>query len=433
MKHEHILRRICWFILSAVFTVPTSAADWPQWRGPHRDGIATGESGLIKAWPDGGPPLIWQSEGFGIGYSSVAVVQDAIYTMGDIDDKQFVIAANRKNGEIIWKTAVGPAHQEDFPGARSTPTVDTRHVYTLSTAGVLSCLQTANGKLQWKRDLVKEFGGHLARYPDNNFDWRFSESPLIDGEQVVVTPGAPGALMVAFHKRTGKKIWRTTEKDFGSRGASGAGYSSIVISHARGVKHYVTLTGRGAIGVDAKSGEHLWGYNAVANEIANIPTPLVSGNHVFVSTGYGTGGALLEIVIEDGQLVAEEVHFLRRADNHHGGMILTDDHIFLGKGSNSGLPLCIEMLSGEIKWGPVRNEGKGSAAISMADGHLYLRYQNGLMVLVEADPSGYREKGMFMIPNVEDHSWSHPVIAGRRLYLREQNRLYCYDLAENLL
>lgn len=406
-----------------------SAADWPQWRGLYRDGIAAGETGLKKSWPEGGPPLCWRAEGFGVGYSSLAVVGNALFTMGDIDGKQFVIAARRDDGTIIWQVAVGDSHASDnFKGPRCTPTVHAGHVYTLSTDGLLTCIGAANGKLRWQKDLAGDYGGFVAR--GNNYDWKYSESPLVDGDRVIVTPGSPDALMVALDKTNGREIWRTRQKEMGDAGADGAAYSSIVISQAAGVKQYVTLTGRGAIGVAASSGEHLWGYNRIANKIANVPTPIVTGDYVFVSTGYGTGAALLEITKQRNELAAKEIYFRKRAENHHGGMILSDGHVYFGKGNNLGLPMCVELRSGETKWGPVRNEGQGSAAISFADGHLYMRYQDGLMVLVEADDSRYIEKGTFMIPDVEDRSWSHPVIAGRRLYLREQDKMYCYDLSE---
>ncbi len=183
--------------------------------------------------------------------------------------------------------------------------------------------------------------------------------------------------------------------------------------------------------MEASSGRFLWGYNRVANDVANIPTPLVQGDHVFTSSGYGTGAALLELVSTGDGYAAEEVYFLEAdtMQNHHGGMILHEGHVYTGTGHNKGFPLAVELATGKVAWGPVRNEGKDSAAIAYADGRLYFRYQNGLMVLVEATPEGYREKGSFMIPDVDKPSWPHPVIADGKLYLREQDNLFCYDLS----
>lgn len=406
------------------------ASDWPQWRGADRDGKAAG-SNLLTQWPDGGPKLLWQSTGMGSGFSSMAVTQGRIITMGDIGDQQFVIAANQKDGAPLWKTAVGPNWKDRFGGSRSTPTVDGDHVYAIGTEGDLVCLSVKDGKLVWKRSLTKDFGGVMSA--GQNVHWKFSESPLIDGNKVIVTPGANDAALVALNKKTGEEVWRTKIPNLGEKGADGAAYSSVVVSEAGGIRQYVQFLGRGVIGVNAETGAFLWGYNRVANDVANIPTPIIRGDHVFVSSGYGTGSALLKINKTDAGLEAEEVYFLEgnEAQNHHGGMILVDDHVYLGSGHNKGLPQAVELKTGKIAWGPVRNEGGGSAAISFADGHLYFRYQNGIMVLVEATPEGYKEKGSFKIPEVKTFSWSHPVIVDGKMYLREQDHLFCYDLTSS--
>jgi outer membrane protein assembly factor BamB len=185
------------------------------------------------------------------------------------------------------------------------------------------------------------------------------------------------------------------------------------------------------VGVEAATGRYLWGYNRVANDVANIPTPLVDGDHVFASSGYGTGAVLLELKpAEGGGVEAREVYFLDgdTFQNHHGGMILDQGHVYSGTGHNKGFPIAVELATGKVAWGPVRNDGKSSAAIAYADGKLYFRYQDGLMVLVDATPEGYRERGSFTIPEVRRESWPHPVIVDGKLYLREQERLYCYDL-----
>jgi len=202
------------------------------------------------------------------------------------------------------------------------------------------------------------------------------------------------------------------------------------VSEAGGVRQYVQFIGRGVIGIEAETGKFLWGYNGVANDVANIPTPIVDGNRVFASSGYGTGSALIELTKTDDGVAAREVYFIdpEKMQNHHGGLILHDGYVYTGSGHNKGFPVSVELASGEIAWGPVRNEGKDSAAIAYADDRLYFRYQNGLMVLVEATPEAYRERGSFMIPDVERQSWAHPVISGGKLYLREQDNLFCYDV-----
>jgi outer membrane protein assembly factor BamB len=405
------------------------AADWPQWRGQNRDGKSP-ETGLLQSWPEQGPPLAWRAEGLGGGFSSVAVAGDHIYTLGDLGDAQYAIAVKRDGGAIVWKTKIGPAWEDKYLGPRSTPTVDGDHVYVLGTEGDLFCLDAATGKKVWSRNLPKDFGGTMMK-AQGTYEWKFSESPLIDGKQIIVTPGAQDAALVALKKKNGKEIWRTAIPDLGERGAYGAGYSSVVVSEAGGIRQYVQLLGRGVVGVEAKTGRFLWEYDAVANDVANIPTPLIDGDFVFASSGYGTGSALINLAPTADGLAAEQVYFLdaETMQNHHGGMILHDGYVYSGTGHNKGFPLSVKLADGTVAWGKIRNEGQGSAAVSYADGRLYFRYQDGLMVLIEATPEGYHEHGSFMIPDVTQPSWAHPVIADGKLYLREQDTLFCYDIS----
>lgn len=419
------LALLCGLAAGSVLAAPPAAgADWPQWRGPARDGKSA-ETGLLQSWPAGGPPLAFKATGIGTGFSAVAVAGGRIYTLGDAGDRQFVVGLDEKTGKFLWKADIGKAWDDEFLGPRSTPSVDGDRLYALSADGDLFCLETAGGKLVWKRNLPADFGARV----DGRI-WKFAESPLVDGDQVIVTPDGPQAAMVALDKKTGKEIWRAAVPELGAAGKDGSAYSSVVVSNAAGVRQYVQLIGRGVIGVDAQSGKFLWGYNKVANNVANIPTVLVDGDQVFASTGYGAGGALLQIAKEGGALQAREVYFLAGNvfQNHHGGMILHQGHVYAGSGHNKGFPVALELKSGKVAWGPERNEGTGSAAVAYADGRLYFRYQNGKMVLIEATPAGYKEHGSFDIPDVKHPSWPHPVIAGGRLYLREQDALYAYDV-----
>lgn len=409
--------------------VPTAGGEWPQWRGQGRD-ARSAETNLLQEWPEGGPPLLWRSAGFGKGYSSLAVAAGRIFTLGDIGEDQFLFAASDENGRILWKRRVGPAWTEEmFGGARATPTVDGDRVYALGTDGDLVCARAGTGEVLWRRDLPKDFSGKMM-FAGNRYDWRFSESPLIDGDRLIVSPGGREAALVALNKLTGKEIWRASIPRLGENGLDGAGYASAVVFEAGGIRQYVQLLGRGLVGIEAETGRFLWGYNRIANRVANIPTPIVSGEHVFASSGYGAGAVLLKLE-EQGQGVrAREVYFLEpnTMQNHHGGMVLHDGYVYSGTGLNKGFPLCIELASGKVRWGPVRNAGRNSAAVIYADDRLYLRYQSGLMLLIDASPEAYRERGSFMIPGVEKESWSHPVIANGRLYLREQDQLLVYDI-----
>jgi outer membrane protein assembly factor BamB len=413
-------------LLAVVFgATAAEAADWPGWRGANRDGVST-ETGLLGEWGSGGPPLAWKASGIGTGYSSVAVVGDRIYATGDKDGAQQVFALSRDGGRVLWSAKLGPTFDERRGGGpRSTPVVDEGRVYTLGTEGDLVCLDAETGKEIWRKSLPRDFGGNMMSR------WMWSESPLVDGDRLVFTPGARDAALVAVEKATGREIWRAAIPDLGPEGKDGAGYSSIVVSNGAGVKQYVQLMGRGVVGIRASDGRFLWGYNQVANDVANISTPLVRGNLVFASTGYQTGSVLLELEKSGDGVKARERYFLdsKTLQNHHGGLVLVGDYVYAGHGHNKGFPICVELESGKVAWGgDIRNEGTDSATVLYADGRIYFRYQNGVILLIEATPDGYVEKGTLEIPDVTGPSWPHLAIAGGQLYVREQDTLYCYDL-----
>ena len=411
--------------LSCVGLPPVASAQetWFQWRGPHRDGKSP-DTGLLERWEET-PPLVWKAEEAGTGYSSVSIDQGVVCTMGDVGDSMMVMAFSDKDGTKLWDAKIGEAWEPGgYAGPRCTPTIDGDRLYVIGTHGDLACLELATGKLVWAKSFKDDFGGRIMS------GWGFSESPLVDGDKLVCTPGGPEAGIVALNKMTGEEIWRSALTPDGTNGTDGAGYSSIVISQGAGVKQYVQLTGRGLFGVDAETGKQLWNYNRIANAIANIPTPIVRDDYVFTSNGYGIGSALLKLSKTDDGVSAEEVYFLdgRKLQVHHGGMVLVGDHVYAGHGLNNGFPVCIDFLTGEEVWRKGRGAGSGSAAISYADGNLYFRYQSGVLALVRATPDGYEERGKFDVPNDGKPSWAHPSISGGRLYVREQDAIYCYDL-----
>ncbi len=400
--------------------IEAERGEWSRWRGPNNDGLSA-EKGLLDSWPEEGPPLAWKVNGLGGGYSSVAVAGGKIFTMGEVEGETTLSCRSVKDGAEIWTTPIGGGGDPNC-----TPTVDGDLVFGVSKNGDLACCETASGKLLWKKNFGDDFGGKM------HSGWGYSESPLVDGDLLIVTPGAEDGMLAALKKKTGEVVWKTKMPAAkGNNGGDGAGYSSIVIGECAGVKQYITLVGRGVIGVDAKTGQLLWGYNKIANGTANIPTPIVQGDYVFCSSGYGDGGsALLKISRAGKGFTASEEYYYpaNKLQNHHGGMILLGDYVYMGHGHNNGLPACIELKSGKIVWGPDRGPGNESAAIAYADGHLYFRYQNAIMALIEATPKGYKLKGKFKIATNNGASWPHPVIAGGKLYLRDQNDLLCYDI-----
>lgn len=417
---------VCGLSLTTKSAEPSKLSkSWEQWRGPNRQNLST-DKGLIQDWNENPPKLSWTASGLGKGYASVSIKDNRLFTTGNLPEGQMVIAVNIDDGKILWKTSLidsNPKHS--YPGARCTPSIDGDRLYAISSNGSISCLSVADGEVFWTKDFENEWDGKMMS------GWGFSESPLVDGDRVLCTPGGNDAMMVALDKTTGKEIWKTSVKDLGEKGKDGAGYSSIVISHGGGVKQYVQLTGKGIIGVRASDGKLLWNYNPVANRVANIPTPIVSGDYVFCSTGYGTGSALLKLSKQGDGVKAEEVYFLnaKTLQNHHGGMVLYKDHIYCGHGHGKGFPICINLKSGKTVWGgKIRGEGSGSAAVSFADGNLIFRYESGHVALIEATTEGYNLKGSFKADQVLGKAWAHPVVCGGKLYLREQDVLMCYDL-----
>jgi outer membrane protein assembly factor BamB len=408
-------------VLFVVLEGGLGAADWPQWRGPNRDSVCT-ETGLLQQWPQGGPKLLWEITGLGPGYSSVSIANGRLYTMGDRGREQFVYAYDLSTRKELWAAKAGQSHSD---GPRCIPTVDDGFVYALGTSGDVVCVAIDSGKVVWTRNLLTDLGGAA------NPNWKFSESPSIDGDRLLCTPGGQKAVMAAMNKKTGEVIWQCPMPDIGPNGKNEAGYSSVVISHGAGVKQYVQLTNEGVVGVSAE-GKFLWGYNRVANRVANISTPVVEGDFVFTSTAYGTGSALLKLVPAGDGVQAQEVYWLdqNQFQNHHGGFVKVGDYIYGGHNHNKGEPTCVEMKTGKVLW-HADQPGGGSGCVLYADGNLYYRYQNGLMALVEATPDKYNLKSTFTPParpGAKKEAWAHPVIADGKLYLRHWDVLFCYDV-----
>jgi outer membrane protein assembly factor BamB len=416
-------------LLVCILTLPllpmiVIGADWPEWRGPQRTGICT-ETGLLKEWPKDGPKLLWDSKkvnggsSVGTGFSSMSITQGKIFTMGDRKGEGDVFCMDAKTGKELWKTKIGASGGD---GPRCTPTVDGDRLYALTRHGNLACLKVADGSIVWAKELKKDYGGKMMS------GWDYSESPLIDGDRLVCTPGGKDAVVVALNKMNGETIWKCQAPT-----ESGAGYASIVIANVGGRRQYITLLGPqlGLIGVDAATGKFLWNYKKIGNGTANIPTAIVKDDYVFTSTGYGTGAALLQLVPKSDGIDVKEVYFLNgnKLQNHHGGMVMIGDYIYGGHGHNQGFPFCLEWKTGKIVWGPERGPGGGSAAVLYADGNLYFRYESGTMALVEATTKGYNLKSSFKVP-IGGNGWPHPVIHEGKLYLRGADQVLCYDIKQ---
>lgn len=410
-------------VASLVSTVPAADktdADWTTFRGPKRDGLST-DKGLLKEWPKDGPPMAWKepAKGIGEGFSSVSVVGDKVFTMGDVGDANYVFALDRATGKKVWEHKVGKASAPGgYKGPRCTPTVDGDLLYALAQEGEFVCLKVADGSEVWRKDFPKDFGGRVG-------GWKWAESALVDGDQVVVTPGGKAASIVALNKKNGSVIWKCDVP------GDHAEYSSMVIGELCGTRQYVQQMHDNIVGVNTKTGKLLWSYKKLGTT-ANIPTPVIVGkDHVLACAGYGKQVALIKITGSGDNLKADEVYYKNKGCKH-GGMIMVGDYVYLDDDS-SGQPYCAKVMTGDIAWKRQRGKtgcpGNGSASITYADGNLYIRYESGHMTLVEATPDGFKEKSWFKIPNDKQPSWSHPVVLGGRLYIRSQDQLLCYDVS----
>jgi outer membrane protein assembly factor BamB len=413
------------YVLLVALALPLNKpGEWPQWRGPNRDGVSP-DTGLLTEWPKDGPKLLWEAKGAGRGYSTVAIANGKIYTLGDNlskeDTDEYATCFDDATGKPVWKTKLGKAwegvRQESWQSSRSTPTIDGDHIYYMTPDGSLVCLQTADGKEVWRKSMTKDFQG------DKGDQWGYSEGPLVDGDNVVVTPGKAAHTMVALNKKTGELVWSTPVQ-----GDKGAGHSSIVISTVGGIKVYVQTTASNVLGVRAKDGKLLWKYAIGATAV--IPTPIVKDDLVVAPAGYGKGCALLcQKPDGDGVKVEEVYGYKKGLANKHGGIVLLGDYLY-GCADDKNTVWCAKLMTGEVEEGwKARGSGSGSVAISAADGHLYARFQNGVLALVKASPGKYEEVSSFKIPHVEKRpSWSHPVIINGKLYLREGDWILCYDV-----
>lgn len=406
-------------LLTLVALLPsvTLAGDWPQWHGPNRNAVSS-ETGFLQSWDSIVPAFVWRASGAGVGYSSVVIEDGLIFTTGRNASEVRCHCFDAATGQHRWSTPVGSTSRN----VMSTPTVSEGFVYTLDPDGELFCLRATDGSVVWKTDFVADFAGRSSGRG-------FGESPLVDGDRLVCTPGGEDAMVVAFDRWTGDVIWKTAYPE--AQAKDTAAFSSIVISHGAGVRQYVQLTSRGLVGFEADSGRYLWSYDDISNGRINIPTPVAHGDLIFSANGYHAGSVLLRLEATDGGagIVAREVYRLRGNlfQNHHGGYVRIGRHIYGGHGSNNGLPTCIDLETGRIVW-KRRGPGSGSASVTAADGHLYFKYQNGIVALIEASPDEYRLKGSFELPGTGGDSWAHPVIANGRLYLREKDDLWVYDL-----
>jgi outer membrane protein assembly factor BamB len=389
-----------------VITV-SAADDWPQWRGKNRDGIAA-EKGLLKTWPQGGPPLAWKVQGAGEGYSSFAVSGGKIFTLGARGGTEYVMAFDEATGKKVWEVANGRRFSNDRgDGPRATPTVVDGQVYAYGGSGDITVLNAANGNVVWKVNVLQKFGA-------GNITWGLSESPLVLADRVIVNPGASGASVVALSRKDGSVLWKT--------GSDEAGYSSAILHDVGGIPQAIVFTAQRGMGLDTRDGKLLWSYDRASNPTANVATPIARGNKVFFSSDYGTGAGLVELASAGGKLTAREVYFTREMRNHHSSSVLIGEHLY---GFSSAILTAMNFDTGQVAW---RDRSVGKGSVIFADDRLYLFSEQGVVGLAEASPTGYKEHGRFSLTTGSLPTWTHPVVANGKLYLRDQDTIYAYNV-----
>ena len=401
------------FLATAVLTAtPLLSADWPQWRGAGRVGHSP-DTSILAPWPKSGPKQSWIFKDAGIGYSSFSIVGTRLFTMGARQESEQVICLDATTGKELWATSLGPVYENNWgDGPRSTPTVDGDHLYALSATGILACLNIKDGTEVWKVDVVKSLGGQLQ-------GWGYTESVLIDGDHVICTPGGQQGTMAALHKKTGAVVWQS------SKLKGPAQYSSPIRIEVNGQPQYAQLLMNKVVGIAPKDGALLW-ETSFPGRVAVIPTLVFHDNSVYATAGYGTGCQMIKLDGAEPEVVYEE----KSITNHHGGVIVVDGKIY--GHSDKGGWTCQDFLTGKIEW---QDESLGKGTCTYAAGHLICVDENdGTVVLATAKPDKWQEISRFKLApqtslrKKEGRIWSHPVVVNGRLYLRDQDLIFCYNV-----
>ena len=417
-------------VLLGLATALAEQADWPQWRGPNRDGHAAPQK-LMKSWPDGGPNVRWSFEDAGVGYSTVAVVDGKLYTLGASGEKCFALCLDMKDGSVVWKRDFSRASTSDDynhgwgGGPRSTPTVDGEQVFVLSDIGVLASLNRKTGEQQWSIDLVRDHGGKIPV-------WGYSDSPLVDGQRVVVTPGE-SKFLLAVDRNNGKEVWRSQDVE------GPAQYVSVMKGRVGDSDFYVTANKSGVVAFDPADGKKLFANPSTGNNVAVIPTPILAQDTLYHTSAYGAGNTRLDLSSEgQGSVKAEQAYHLtgKSMENHHGGVVLVDETIFGFTKANGGSWMAQDLATGETLWDERIRPNK-SGSISYADGRLYCyNDKDGTVYLAEPSREGWKPRGSLKIPRQTEIPrdrgaiWAHPIVADQTLIIRDQDLIYAFDIAE---
>lgn len=402
-------------LAAVALPAPAAADDWPQWRGPQRNGVSK-ETGLLDKWPAAGPPVSWRVDGLGEGYGSVSSADGVLYMQGTRGGRSVVFALDAADGAVQWSRELGPRLRDGRGnGPRGTPTVAGDSLYVLTGMGELARVAAADGSVRWRRNILEDFD-------QRNISWGISESPLIEGDWVVVMPGGDDGAIAAFDLETGETVWTST--DLTDR----AGYSSLIaVDLGNGeepLRAILGFTARAGVGVRADNGELLWRYPEPANRTANVATPIYSDGLVFYTSAYGVGGGALRLRVDGKTVDSDEAWFESSLQNHHGGVVLYEGHLY---GFFGNALACVDLKTGRIVW---RDRSVGKGSLTLADGKLYLVGERHAVGLALATPNGYDEHGRFRLEDRGEPSWAHPVVSNGVLYIRNWGELLAYDVSD---
>ena len=399
-----------------------NAQDWPQWRGANRDGISK-ETGLKLDWSTNKPPLSWTFRQAGSGFSAPIIIGTTLYCQGAADGNDFAFALDTETGELKWKQILGDlsvSHQNRGDGPRGSVTIDGDKLYLIRGAGQLHCLSASDGKMLWQKDFKNDFEGKMMS------DWGYSESPLIDGNLVICSPGGDGGTLAALDKNNGAVVWRSKEL------TDLATYSSPIVADVEGIRQYIQLTDKGVAGVATKDGKLLWKVEVPDFKMAVISSPVFFDNKVYVTSGYNAGCVLIKLTRAGDKCNAEKIYANSNMVNHHGGVVLVNGYIY-GYSDAQGW-VCQDVKTGENIWNQrIKEVGKGSI-LAVDDRLLLFDMLTGVLAVVAASPDGWKEFGKMEIPErteiqtADNQVWTHPVIANGKLYIRDHNLLFCFDL-----
>ena len=392
-----------------------SALDWPQWRGPDRDGISR-ETRLLKEWPAGGPQVLWRVS-LGEGFSGISVADGRVYTMFSEGDDEFVICLNASNGEEIWRFRSDSTYYESEGGngPRATPTIDGELLFTVSAQGKFYALNSVNGEKIWSYDLIRDFNSYMPR-------WGFSSSPLVEGNMLLVEVGGNnGKFIVAFDKTNGDVLW--------SSHMDKLGYASPIAVTIGGVRQLIVFAGLRLLAVSTDNGELLWSYPWRTGRFdVHAATPIfIAPDKIFISSAYGKGSAVVQVKVMDSpesgsriKMEVEEIWKNERVQNRLATSVLHGNHLY---GFHKTILKCIDADTGTEKW---KARGFGEGTLILADDHLIILGDRGELGLVEATPVAFNEVASAEV--LSGLCWTVPTIANGRLYARNEKEMVCLDM-----